>query len=249
MLRKTPQMIKTVIRWMDLWAIEQADGVILADESRKEQIAGSQPKLLEVVYNSPQDQLESLEGQPGSQVGFLRVSYIGLLQYERGLFDLIEVISKHPDWMLDLGGSGPEKEIIRDRIRSCSNINWHGFIPHEKTLELNAAADVMIAIFDPAIPNNRYSSSNKLFEAMMLQKPIVVARNTNMDKIVENHDCGIIIEYGNLGALEAALHNLAQDPGLRQQLGENARLAYEQFFNWEEMQARLLNFYTEILSI
>ncbi len=247
MLRKIPKAIKTIIRRLDLWAIDQADGVILADDSRMDQIAGAQPRHWVVIYNSPQDLLDSIKQHPRSPSGNLRVSYVGLLQHERGLFDLIGVISKHTEWELDLGGSGPEQEIILDRIRNYPNIHWHGRIPYDKTIDLNSAADVMIAVFDPAIANHRYSSSNKLFEAMMLQKPIIVARETNMDRIVRNHNCGIAIDYRDQAALEAALHKLAQDPEFRRQLGENGRRAYEKYYNWEEMQIRLLNFYSEAL--
>lgn len=247
MLRRIPKMIKAMIHRVDLWAINQADGVIQADDSRMDQIAGARPKCYTVVYNSPLDLLGTFERKPGSPPGYLRVSYIGLLQFERGLFDLIEVISKHEEWELDLGGSGPEEAEIRDEIQSYPNIHWHGQIPYAKTLDLNAASDAMIAIFNPDLPNHRYSSSNKLFEAMMLKKPIIVARNTNMDRIVQIHECGIVINYGNRSDLEAALHQLAQDPDLRQQLGENGRLGYEQVYNWEIMQSRLQDFYAEIL--
>lgn len=247
MLRRTPKMIKTMIHRVDLWAINQADGVIQADESRMDQIAGSRPKCYTVVYNSPPDLLCTFDRKPGSPPGYLRVSYIGLLQFERGLFDLIEVISKHEEWELDLGGSGPEEAEIRDQIRSYPNIRWHGQIPYANTLDMNVASDAMIAIFNPSLPNHRYSSSNKLFEAMMLKKPIIVARNTNMDRIVEMHDCGIVIDYGDRIALEVALDLLAEDPDLRQKLGENGRLGYEQVYNWESMELRLLDLYKEVL--
>jgi glycosyltransferase involved in cell wall biosynthesis len=247
MLRKTPKLIINIIHRMDIWAINQADGVILADHSRNEQIAGSQPKRSIIIYNSPRDLMCSINYQAISPVGRLKLSYIGLLQYERGIFDLIEVLSKHVQWELELGGYGPEEEKIRDKVEGISNIHWHGRIPHHRALELNSASDVMIAIFDPSIPNNRYASSNKLFEAMMLNKPIIVARNTNMDRIVQEHECGIIMDYGDQSGLEEALQDLAQDPDQRQRLGENGRISYEQLFNWEVMEIRLKNFYSEIL--
>ena len=53
-LRATPEWIKRFIRRVDLWAIGRADGVILADDSRTNQIEGSRPKRLTVIYNSPQ---------------------------------------------------------------------------------------------------------------------------------------------------------------------------------------------------
>lgn len=251
MLRLTPTAIVAAIRSAELWAINRADGLILADEARQQQISGSNPRRTTVIYNSPLDRLADLQGalidtEKTTPAG-LRLAYIGLLQRERGLFELLQVLERHPDWRLDFGGYGPELDELQQAAGQLPNVTWHGRIPHQQALELNARADALIATFDPAIPNNRYSSSNKLFEAMMLARPIVVARDTNMDRLVEAHNCGLVINYGSSQALEEALSRLAQEADLRRQWGRNGRRAYEQLYNWRLMQNRLLGFYREIL--
>jgi len=60
-LRKTPPKIKQLIRWVDLNIIAWADGVILVDDVRREQIEGGNPKRLSVIYNSPEDVLLEFE--------------------------------------------------------------------------------------------------------------------------------------------------------------------------------------------
>ena len=52
-LRRTPKTIINIIRSVDLWAIGQADAVIIVDDARVKQIEGSKPQKLIVVYNSP----------------------------------------------------------------------------------------------------------------------------------------------------------------------------------------------------
>jgi glycosyltransferase involved in cell wall biosynthesis len=127
------------------------------------------------------------------------------------------------------------------------NVTWHGRVAYDRALELSAASDVLFATYDPGIPNHRYSSANKVFEGMMLGKPIIVARGTNMDRMIENADCGIIVNYGNEPELEEALSLLACNPALRSQYGQNARRAYETVYRWENMQSRLKEMYREIL--
>lgn len=248
MLRQTPEILKRAIKRIDLWAIDRADGVILADDRRREQIKDSAPKHCVVIYNSPEDEYRSLEISEGSPAGELKLAYIGLLQRERGLLDTIRVIARHPDWTFDLGGSGAEQDIILTLARNLENFRWHGRVPYEQALRINAGADVMIAIFDPAIPNHRYSSSNKLFEALMLGKPIVVARGTNMDRVVIEHQCGLVIEYGEADELDAALSRLADDPQLRQRCGANGRKAYQAAYDWSIMQERLQQFYKLVVA-
>lgn len=247
MLRLTPAPVVNLLRAADLWAINRADGLILADDARWQQISGANPRRTAVIYNAPEDLLAGLPAAEDTPAGELRLAYIGLLQRERNLFELLEVLRRHPDWHLDLGGSGPEELSLVEVARSLPNVAWHGRLPYRQAMELNARADVLLAAFDPAIPNHRYSSSNKLFEAMMLSKAIVVARQTNMDRLVETHQCGLVIDYGQAGALETALVRLAQEPDFRRQCGQHGRRAFEQLYNWPLMQARLLGFYQEIL--
>jgi glycosyltransferase involved in cell wall biosynthesis len=105
---------------------------------------------------------------------------------------------------------------------------------------------VLFATYDPAIPNHRFSSPNKVFEAMLLSKPVIVARNTNMDRIIEQAECGLVVDYGDLSQLEAALQTLEMHAALRLRLGENGRQAYETEFSWEIMQTRLAQLYAAV---
>jgi len=245
-LRKTPRWIKRIIRKVDLWAIGKADAVILADDSRKAQIAGSNPRRVEIIYNAPEDIANAF--QPLNRPGDfrLRIAYIGLLQQERGLFQLLDVLKRHPEWHLDLAGFGGDEERILEMATPLPNVTWHGRVAYQRALELSAKADVLLATYDPSIPNHRFSSPNKIFEAMMLGKPVIVAEKTNMDQIVRKAYCGLVVAYGSIPELEQALQTLADDESLRSQLGKNGRLAYESQYAWEIMQKRLLELYQQL---
>jgi len=245
-LRATPKMVKRLIRAVDIWAIGQADGLILVDDQRSRQIAGAHPKSLAVVYNSPQD-AEPEMGSAGEEETQIRMAYIGLLQLERGLLDVLEVLSRHPDWKLDLAGFGGDEAQILARAEGLRNVSWHGRVPYSKALALSARANVLIGLYDPNIPNHRFASPNKIFEAMMLGKPIIVARNTNMDRIIAESGAGIVVDYGDVDGLESALIRLDRDPALRARLGRSARQAYERQYSWAIMEKRLLGMYCEVL--
>ncbi len=248
MLRLTPRPLKAIIRAAELWAIGRADAVILADDSRTAQIAGSKPKRIAIIYNALDDRLIKGKGEDGKRGthGRLHIAYVGNLQIERGLLHLLAVLRRHPEWTLALAGFGGDEARIREAAASLPSVTWHGLVPYDQALQLEAAADVLIATYDPAIPNHRYSSPNKVFEAMLLGKPILAARGTNVDSIVEQAVCGLVIDYGDEAALEAALLRLQNDDSLRQNLGANARRAFETTYNWETMQSRLLDLYREI---
>ena len=245
-LQKTPDWIKEIIRRFDFLAVRWVDAVILVDKSRRRQIQGSRPKKVAVVYNSPRDVYNSIDASRSQKEQTLGLVYVGLLQVERGLLELLHVLDRHPDWHLDLAGFGGDEKRIVARAERMENVHWHGRIAYRRALELTARCDVSIATYDPGIPNHRYASPNKIFEAMMLAHPVIVARNTNMDRIVREWDCGWVVEYGVEEDLEKALTKLADDPSLRAQLGENGREAYESCYSWSTMQARLLGLYSDI---
>ncbi len=248
-LRRTPDWIKRCIRRVDTWVINRADAVILADDSRREQIQGSRPKRLEVIYNSPIDEeITDDAAERDAAHPRLRIAYVGLLQRERGLFEMLEVILRHPEWRLDLAGFGGDEEEIAAQARMTPNVRWHGRIDYRKALALSRQADVLFATYDPSIANHRYASPNKVFEAMMLARPIIVARGTNMDRMITDSNCGIVVEYGDTGALEAALLRLSREIDLREQLGRNGRRAYEETYGWPIMEQRLIHLYRSILA-
>lgn len=246
-LRATPGWIKRIIRWVDLRVIEGVDALILSDEVRQEQISGANPRKSAVILNTPQDVRSQFDQKPDSvTVNTLRLVYVGLLQRERGLFQMLQLLDKHPSWRLDLAGYGGDRERILAQAESLSNLRWHGRVPYQRALALTAVADVVLALYDPALSNHRYASPNKLFEAMMLAKPVVVARNTNIDGIVSRHGCGVVVEYGNLPELEQSIITLQKDIDTRRTMGVNGRRAYELFYNWMKMKGRLLQLYAQL---
>ena len=249
MLRLTPQPIVNLLRRIELWAINQTDAIILPDESRYKQIEGSHPKRSIVIYNSPQEiSINSSEDGSETTSGSFQLVYVGNLQIQRGLLTILNILDRHPDWKFDLAGFGPDETIILEKAATMKNVSWHGRVNYEQALRLNNKADVLVALYDPAVPNHRYASPNKLFESMMLGKPAVVAQGTNIDAVVNRIECGLVVDYDDEDSLESALKYLKENPKIRFKMGLHARNAYETTYSWSQMKSRLLNLYEEIVS-
>jgi glycosyltransferase involved in cell wall biosynthesis len=245
MLRKTPSWLKSLVRAIDLKLMGWVDAVILADESRVEQIRGAKPKRLAFIYNVPD--IPSLPPLPPDPPP-LRIAYVGLLQVERGILEVLKILEKHRDWELDLAGFGGDEARILEIAKRLPNVRFHSRVPYERALELAANAHVLFATYDPAIPNHRYSSANKLFEAMALGKPIVVARGTGMDRLVHQEKIGFVVTYGKLDELEKAFLEVASwDGQTRQAFARRVRALYESKFSWSIMKEELRGLYNLIL--
>jgi len=245
MLRKAPNWLRKIIRRVDLFLMQFVDAVIIADDSRVKQIEGAKYKELVVIYNSPHItlQVDGDEKKAGLVVG-----YVGLLQKERGIFEMIEVIKNHPEWQIVIGGYGAEEDEVRLMVEGSSNVKFVGQVPYEETMAIYSNSDVIFATYDPSIPNHKYSSANKLFEAMMLGIPIIVARGTGMDEVVRKYDLGFVVEYGNKNQLENVLANIASwDVQKKREFSERARRVFQENFSWEIMEKRLIDLYEKVL--
>ncbi|MCW1311534.1 MAG: glycosyltransferase family 4 protein [Candidatus Rehaiarchaeum fermentans] len=246
MLRNVPNTLKKLIRFIDLKLINHVDAVILADESRIIQIKGSQPKRVIVVYNAPRNDFDC-KNNISNKSKSLTVGYIGLLQKERGIFEMINVISKHEEWKLVIGGFGSDEEYVKSMCTRLKNAEFVGRVPYDETLKIYCGSDVLFATYDPRIPNHRYSSANKLFEAMMLGKPIIVAKNTGMDNLVKKYNLGYVVDYGDEYQLENALSEIYNwSSEKRLDFAKRVKDVYLKEFSWANMEKRLLNLYGEL---
>ena len=241
------RLLKRVLFRAELAVIARADATILVDKARTRQIAGARPRQLEFIYNSPA-MSEQLNATPHQRVkGVTRVAYVGVLFPERGLREMIAVVADDERYVLEIGGFGPMAGEIALAASRHRNVVFHGTLDYASTLALYGECDVLFATYDPRVPNHRFSSANKLFEAMMLGKPIIVAEGTSMDEVVRKYDIGAVVEYGDVESLKRALAEFgAWETRDWDALAARSRLVYHAQYSWATMKERLLKLYTEV---
>ena len=79
----------------------------------------------------------------------------------------------------------------------------------------------------------------------MLGKPIIMARNTGFDEIIEENHIGCIIDYNEEGfaeGIQMLLNQRSKWPIMRMRMKE---LYYNQY-SWELMEKRIVRLYDEI---
>lgn len=239
-----PGFLRTYLRKREYNIINNVDSTIICSEDRKEQIAGSHPKNLIVVHNTPPIEQKEPEINPILDKEKLELTYVGGLEKKRFINQVIPIVKSLPDYKLTLAGSiGDARESIEE-IPNIDNINFLGKVAYEEALELYKEADIMFAMYDPSHPNHRYSAANKVYEAMLLGKPIIVANNTGMDKIVRSENMGYTIDF-NQEAFKDLLIHIKNN---RNELLEKSKNAYEAYsrYSWDEMEKRIINLYEKL---
>ena len=191
-----------------------------------------------IVMNVP-----TIEGSGRSDVTDVGIFYAGNLDRSRDMHYAMDTLAKS-GFPVQFAGDGPLLNEARTMATS-EKITFLGRIPvsevHRRTLDCLA----VLALYDPAYPNNRFASPNKLFDAMKYGKPAIVSNGTVMAGIVEKFDCGLVVEYGSTASLKDALNALC-DEELYERLSINAYEAFSSKFNWEIMEPRLFSLYRKL---
>lgn len=232
-------MRSRIARW-ERGVVSAADLVIIADLARRAQLGDATPRRLVEVMNVPEER--AFPPKRGTE---FVVFYGGMIARDRGLTQLVAAC-EDSGAKLVVAGHGPDEGTLLPRIESSPAARFLGNVPYAEVLENTAAADAIVALYDPVVPGNRFASPNKLFEAMMLEKPVIVSDGTRPADIVRDVGCGIVVPYGDTDALRDALERLMLSPHEAQTMGTRGRAAYLARFNWKEMERRLLDAYREL---
>ena len=239
-----PHTLVPFVERLDIAVINRADVVLIATEARVAQLRKATPRSLHVIHNAPDGSEVLLEH---SAVRPNRLVYVGILSHFRLLEEVLEVFSRRSDWELHIGGFGPLEHVISDYAGRFENIVYHGRISYRETLQLESTATALFAVYDPVVPNHKYSAPNKFYEALFLGKPIVVAKGTGVDQLVEKYDVGRVIDY-NEASFERVVEEVLSDPTLVSEMGERGRDVFAREFNWSTMETRLHVIYEHLLA-
>ena len=243
---KIPGPLKFIIRSMEYSIINYADNTIICTEERKDQIAGARPRKLTVVHNTPSIDFDvsSYIDQSMDPDHKLTLAYIGVLSKRRFIDQAVDCMMGMKDSQMILAGGGDLVDFVKERAEKTDNIKYKGKVDYEDTFDIYSKSDLMFAVYNPQIMNHKYSAANKIYEAMLLKKPIIVARGTSMDKIVERYDIGFVIDYDK-NEFRDLLYKLEKDRSIIDKKVENMQGVYENY-SWETMKKRLIDVYSDL---
>lgn len=131
------------------------------------------------------------------------------------------------------------KESLRLKIESLGlthHVFLHKAVPHVDILRYMASCDIGTAFYDNSNVNNYYCASNKLFEYIALDKPVVTNNYPGLLETVERFGQGVCLEEITPESLAEAYIRLSDSlvvtPGARK-------------FFWEDLENVLVELYEE----
>jgi rhamnosyl/mannosyltransferase len=177
----------------------------------------------------------------------LRVLFVGRFRYYKGLDVLVQAI-RGLDATLLLVGSGPEEPRVRRLVQSlglAERVHFAGTVSEAALPAYYHAADVLVM---PSLYRSE-SFGLAMAEAHTCGLPTVSTELGTATSVVNRHDeTGLVVQPGSVDALADALSMLADDPGLRERLGNQASTLSERF-SAARMVDQTRTIYREVLGV
>jgi glycosyltransferase involved in cell wall biosynthesis len=223
-----PQMFRSLIERLDRAIKKSALRVIHVDPSRVRE----NDLEHELVYNAPDDFLSSNlveQHVPKYDQGELKLAMAGLLSYGRGAQSLIDFKTKNPATSILIAGKAVDKVALS--LCKCSGVEYLGEIDQAELFQQLVRVNCLVALYDPRSEINRFAASNKLYDALMLGKPIIVSDCSTLSDFVRKNEVGVVVNF-HFDTTWDVLEEL-KDPAKRKKMSIRARELYLSQFSPE----------------
>ena len=243
--RDLPKWWANYYLWKEKQIIKYADKIITVNEPLKKYFTKIANIPISIIMNCKPIQGTKYE-PPNNDV--FTLLYIGTLGKSRFLLELVDVVKELPDVHCIIGGVGSKPDYVnslKDKCAKAQNVDFIGRVPMEEVLPMTKKADAVVCMFDPKDLLTQIGLPNKVFEAMVCNRPILVAKGTFSGYFVENEKCGLVIPYTKEDLKEAII-TLKNNPNLCEELGKNAFDAAIRGYNWEKQEEKLLEIYEDL---
>lgn len=128
-------------------------------------------------------------------VNHIRFAFTGNARY-LSIFNMCKVVAEHfPQHEFHFYGTlNYFTEEQKQTVSRFKNVTVHGPFKNPEDLPaIYSQIDFVISTYDSVSVNVRYAESNKIYESMFFETPIIVSTNTVLEKIVNKHNIGYAV--------------------------------------------------------
>ena len=237
---KNPFLIRLSL-WLEKFLYRHADVVVVNSPGYIEHVKEKGATRVKLIPNGVDPEMfDPLD----SGVEFRKANGIGnqffvVYAGAHGLSNDLEVVlhaakllSDEKDILIGFVGDGKEKRHIQELAASLDLKNVRFFPPVSKfeMKKVLAASDACIGILKP-LELYKTTYPNKVFDYMAAGRPVVLAIDGEIRKVIDAANGGIAVEPGNAEALADAIRKLSNDREQARKMGINANSYVKLNFN------------------
>jgi phosphatidylinositol alpha-1,6-mannosyltransferase len=246
-------MLRSLGEFSDFFACHAADLIISQSEYSRQNICESyfiDKSKIRVMYGGADDSFFSIAKQykrGGENFTLLFCGRLNGPHEQKGVDILLKampLILKQHTVTLEIIGSGPragEYQALAKRLGVENSVRFLGFIENNKLPGYYSSADLFV------LPSRRENFPIVLLEAMAVGLPIVSTAVGGVSEAIGDTESGILVQPNDPEKLAEAINSLLDQPEKMKMMGEKGRERAKQYFTWEKVAERVVNFYHEIL--
>ncbi|MFZ5809121.1 MAG: glycosyltransferase family 4 protein [Chloroflexota bacterium] len=241
---RNPILIR-LSEWLERFLIQRADTVVVNSPGFMDHVRQRGAKKIECVPNGADVNLfeakkdgNAFRRKYGLEGKFV-VLYAGAHGMSNDLGTLLrsaQLVQSQKEIVFVLVGDGKEKPALMQQAEQMGLKNVLFLPPIAKTEISNVfqAADACVALLKP-IPLYGTVYPNKVFDYMAAGKPVILAIAGVIKQVVEEEKAGIAVPPGDAPAMAAAVLQLAGNPMLAAECGQNGRRAILERFDRQKL--------------
>ena len=169
----------------------------------------------------------------------LRLLFVGWLEKEKGIFELLEACSRlaqKNSFLLDIAGKGHADNSVREFViekKLGDRVRFLGWIKGPEIETAYAQADILV------LPSWKEGMPNVIIEAMASKLAVVVTTVGNVPDFITDEQQALLVPPQDTDALTNALDRVINDRGLRLSLASCGHAFAEKTFAVEPAVDRL----------
>jgi len=241
-------------RWIERRYIRKMGAVVTVNDLIAEELRRQyQIPLPTVVMNCPEpvvprvvDPSYSIRAKLGLSPETPIILYQGRYEPGRGLEELIESGRYLSRGVIVLRGYGSNEADLRQRVDDLGvpgRVFMVDPVPMADLVATASEADVGVVPYTAYSPGYYYASPNKLFEYMFAGLAIAVSNLPVLEKIVRDHDLGVVFDPSDPKHIAEQLNALVGNPARLRACRENATCVARNRYNWDHEGGKLIGLY------
>lgn len=190
-------ILEPVLKRLDKRIIKRSKLTIMTSEGFKRYFFGEKPIDNVIVQPNKVNANIQLGLREGKVIGdSINFSFIGAIRYFDTILRFAKVIGeKFPNHKFHFWGDSSFGNAFKEECKEYSNVVFHGkFKNPEDLISIYNKTDVVVACYENTNLNERIAEPNKMYEAILFCKPIVVQKNTFVASRVQEYKCGYAID-------------------------------------------------------
>ena len=174
--------------------------------------------------------------EPAPSDGRGRVVYVGHISPDRGVSEMValaELLRPHGITVELVGSADAQARAVLEPACAAGLVRWPGFVPNDEAMLITDGALAGLSLLQDD-PNFRHSMPTKVAEYMARGVPVVTTPLPLAVDLVQRHECGFVVPFGDTGAAAEAVLSLQRDPALRDAMGARGHQGASTHLRWPE---------------